>query len=150
MKERNFKLVLIFAALSGVLLNYQNCGSQKNALDGSGDVASIREDGEMDIIDPMNIGGIQFVQTKATLTSQDTALTALGTCSDEQDGAILSWKVFDADGTQLLQGKSPCDHGTFQVVLDGVEELECGVELSLKAVLGSKAKTELSIAKNCN
>jgi len=149
MNERKFKILVIFAVLAGVLLNYQNCASQKNSLTPADLADSEQSDGQMDIINPISTGGIQFVQNKAQVSSVDTDLKALGLCSAEQHGAQLSWKVLDEEENILAQGKSLCDRGSFEVVLDGVETLPCDAQLKLKAAFGAKAKTELSISKEC-
>lgn len=147
MNERRLKILIIFTVLCGVLFNYQNCGS-KNATS-SAEPIQLVDDGEMDIIDPMSTGGIQFVQSKAEVTTADTELAASGICSAEQNGSLLSWKVFNSNLEIVAQGKSLCDKGTFEIVFEGVESLACDTELSLQAFFGAKAKTQLLISKNC-
>ncbi len=143
MQERQLKILGIFLSLSLVLLNYQNCGSKGGAADG--DAAAATEG----IINPVNVGGIAFVQEKATVSSADTELAINGLCSKEQAGGLIGWQALDESDVVVASGKSLCDRGAFEVLFVGVENLACGAKLNLKAAFGSKSKTELVIEKQC-
>ena len=127
MKTHQYKILIIFAILSGILIQYQNCGS-KGSLDSSATTAPVisgddSSGGEMHAINPISTGGIQFLQAKTTIGTSDQNISAYGTCSVDQQGAILSWQLFDDGGHLLFSGKAPCDKGVFQVAFDGAEDL---------------------------
>lgn len=139
MKERTYKIGLIFIALAGVLLNFQNCGSSP----------SQQADSDMKIINPVQTGSIQFLQTKTEIDNSATQLVAYGVCSAEQDGAILSWRMADEQSQQISSGRSLCDRGAFEVVYEEASQLECNSTIRLTAFLGSQEKTELLVEKKC-
>ena len=139
MKERTYKIGLIFLALAGVLLNFQNCGSNP----------SQKADSEMKIINPVQTGSIQFLQTKTQIDNSATQLVAYGVCSVEQDGAILSWRMADAQSKPISSGRSFCDRGAFEVIYEEASLLECNSTIRLTAFLGSQEKTELLVEKKC-
>ena len=139
MNERYSKLAVIFITLSGVLFNFQNCGSQPAEQSGS----------EMKIINPVETGSIQFLQTKTEIDNSATQLIAYGVCSAEQDGAILSWKLANEHAEQISSGRSLCDRGTFEVIFDEASAIECNSTIRLTAFLGSQEKTELIVEKKC-
>jgi hypothetical protein len=148
MKARHIKIVAIFAAVSGLLLGFQNCGSSKNALDSTAEAVKV-DDGRMDIIDPMPSGDLRFAESKVSLNADDTDLRASGICSPEQEGSLLSWKVLDEQGELQATGKAECSAGIFEVVVAGAQDLACGSQLSLKAFFGSKSQASVAISKDC-
>lgn len=150
MQERHLKISVIFIALLGLLLHYQNCGStaaQQN-VDSDQSPGSI-SDPELGIINPVNTGSIQFLQSKAEIDDRSTQIVAYGVCSQEQEGALLSWKLSGNDAQIISNGKSLCDRGTFEVVYNEASSLDCDSTLKLTAFLGSQEKTELSVEKIC-
>lgn len=150
MRERQLKIFVIFIALSGLLLHYQNCGSksaQQNAEVGQNPGST--SDPELGIINPVNTGSIQFLQTKTEIDNTSTQIVAYGICSQEQEGALLSWKLSGADAQIISKGKSLCDRGTFEVVYNEASSLACNSTLQLTAFLGSQEKTELFVKKIC-
>lgn len=149
MKERQLKVLIIFGVLSAVLLSYQNCGSKNSSLDATAKVIT-SDDGEMDIIDANITGQINFAESKVVLDSNDVELKAAGICSAEQDGGLLSWKVYDEADDVIAEGKALCDNGTFEVVIADADAIACDAELSLKANFGAKAKAQIAVSKKCN
>ncbi|MBY0314465.1 MAG: hypothetical protein K2Q26_03030 [Bdellovibrionales bacterium] len=147
MKRRQYKVLGIFAILSVLILNYQNCGA-KGAGGASTEASS--DGGTMGVINPVNTGGIQFTESKATVSSLDEELNIVGLCSVEQSGAFIKWSLQDNDGNELFEGRSLCDRGSFEVAFENVKQLACNSKLQLKAVFGAKAKTQIEIQKNCN
>ncbi len=150
MQERHLKIVIIFVALSGLLFHYQNCGStgaqQNTDTDlNAGPIASP----ELGIINPVNTGSIQFLQSKAEIDDRSTQIVAYGVCAQEQEGALLSWRLSGEDASIISSGKSLCDRGTFEVVYNEASSLECDSTIQLTAFLGSQEKTELSVEKRC-
>lgn len=139
MKERNFKISLIFIMLTGILFNFQNCGSSPTQ-----QVSS-----DMKIINPVETGSIQFLQSKTEIDNSATQLVAYGICASEQDGAILSWRVADEQSQQISSGRSLCDRGAFEVVFEQASMIECNSTIRLTAFLGSQEKTELLVEKKC-
>lgn len=146
MQERQLKILGIFLSLSLVLLNYQNCGSKGGAANADATAAGA----DVGIINPVNTGGISFVQEKATVSSSDTELAINGLCSKEQSGGQIGWKAVDESDVVVASGKSLCDRGAFEVLFVGVENLSCGAKLNLIAAFGSKSRSELVIEKKCN
>lgn len=143
MQERQLKILSVFIGLSFLLLNYQNCGSSKSAN------PAAESSGEMGIINPVVVGGISFIQTKATVSAADTELAIDGLCSKEQSGGLIGWQALDESANVVASGNSLCEKGAFEVLFAGVENLACGSKLTLKATFGSKSKSELEIEKNC-
>ncbi len=140
MQERHFKLSIIFIALSGLLLHFQNCGSAPGQL---------QADSDMKIINPVETGSIQFLQSKTEIDSSATQIVAYGVCSSEQDGAILSWRMANEHSQQISSGRSLCDRGAFEVIYEEASQLECNSTVRLTASLGAKEKTELVVEKKC-
>ena len=149
MKERHIRILTIFVVAAGLVFNFQNCGSNSQNLDGAAKAVTTEDDGDMDIIDPNITGSIRFAQTKVQMSAADTELRASGVCSAEQTGALLNWKVYDEGDQVIASGKALCDAGLFEVVIAGAQDLICGAELRLEASLGSKARSQLLINKNC-
>jgi hypothetical protein len=139
MNERYCKMAIIFIVLAGVLFNFQNCGSQPTE----------QSDSEMKIINPVETGSIQFLESKTEIDNSATQLIAYGVCSTEQDGAILSWRLADEQSQQISSGRSLCDRGAFEVIFDEASAIECNSTMRLTASLGSQEKTELIVEKKC-
>jgi hypothetical protein len=150
MRERQRKIFSVFFVLSLILVNYQNCGSAKNAPDIAANEDIGVDGNNLGVINPVVTGGIQFSQTKATVESSDQNLNVFGVCSAEQNGAFISWVLEDASGIKIFSDKSLCDRGVFAISFEGVEALACNSQLQLKAFFGAKAKTQIEIQKNCN
>lgn len=149
MRERHLKLFVIFIALSGLLLHYQNCGSKSASMaDGSPDPFE-SSDPQMGIINPIETGTIQFLQTKTEINDATQQIVAYGVCSSEQQGALLSWTLVDTSAQAISRGRSLCDRGTFEVVYDNAVSLDCNSTLKLTAYFGSKEKTDLLVEKVC-
>jgi hypothetical protein len=146
MRERYMKIISIFVLLTVVLFQYQNCGSQNQKLAGD----SYSNDPEMGVINPINIGSIQFLQSKTEIDDSVKELTAYGVCSQDQQGALLSWKLIDEETNILSTGKSLCNQGTFEIVSSIASSIVCGSSSKLTAYLGSQEKTELLVEKVCN
>ena len=147
MQARHLRVLGIFLLLSGVLINYQNCGQSHGA---AGPAAKAANDGgSVDIIDQNITGGLSFVDSKVTLSASDQNLKASGLCSADQDGALISWKVYDGEDV-VAEGKALCDKSLFNVEISDANDVACGANLHLEAALGAKAKAELAISKNCN
>lgn len=150
MKECHFKLMSIFTLLAAVLFHYQNCGSKSaNLSEGSTITQNLNSDPEVGVINPINTGSIQFLQSKTQVANSDVTLVAYGSCSQDQQGALLSWKIFDSTNSILAIGKSLCNQGTFEVIYQEIETLNCG-NLKLSAYFGSQAQTDMLIEKACN
>jgi hypothetical protein len=139
MQERQLKIGIVLIALSGILIHFQNCGSSPGQQAGS----------DMKIINPVETGSIQFLQSKTEISNATTQLVALGVCSAEQDGAVLSWRLADEQFQQISSGQSLCDRGAFEVIYEEASMLECNATIRLTAFLGSQEKTELLVEKKC-
>jgi len=151
MKRYKVKVIGIFVMLSALILQFQNCGSKASLQDGQPETLPLESaDGDLSGIDNISTGGIQFVQSKTVVDSDDQHVSAFGTCSQDQNGGQLSWKLFDENDTLLFKGKSNCQSGIFEVAFDGADSLTCGASLKLVATFGAQAKTETLINKNCN
>lgn len=149
MQERHFKLLVIFTMLSGVLLQYQNCGSPKNA-DASVQIENLDPNArDRSVINDVSVGGIQFLQNKTAVQAADSEFRAYGTCAADQQGAMLSWKVVNQDEQVLANGKSLCNEGLFEVHVVNASDLSCEDDLVLKAAFGAKAKAESVVDKSC-
>lgn len=149
MKERHIKLLSIFLILGGVLMHYQNCSQNSKSLDAQQNSENLNSDPTMRIINPVETGGIQFLESKTQLASTDQSFIAYGLCSAEQQGALLSWKLFDANENLISKGKSLCDKGAFEVVYQEAGSLPCDSALKLSAYFGSSVSADLSVSKSC-
>lgn len=144
MKTKSIKISLTMFGLFCVLLNYQNCSPVAGTED-LGQAPSTQEG----IIDPMNIGQIDFMQEKVNVAQDDTDLSVFGICSSEQSGSLIGWKIYDSTSTQMFKGRSVCDLGSFEVALEGLDTIPCGEQFELHAALGAKAKSQVIIEKSC-
>lgn len=147
MRERHFKTAMIFGCLSFVLLQYQNCGSQSQQENSK--PTTVVQDPDMGVINPVNTGSIQFLQSKTEIDEETQNIAAYGVCSSEQQGALLSWKLVDENALIVSKGRSTCDRGAFEIVSSDVAALDCGSLSKLTAYLGSSEKTELIVEKKC-
>lgn len=148
MKNYHLRVLTIFIVLSGILVQYQNCGSKGGVTDA---VVSeeIPQDDRRDVINEVNTGDIQFIQAKTTVNGSDSNLAVFGTCSLEHNKALLSWELLDVNGERLFSGQSMCSAGVFKVEFEGVDSLACGSSLALKAYFGAQAQTQTVINKKC-
>ena len=142
MRERHFKIAIIFSCLSLVLLQYQNCGSQAPQ-------DSVAQDPDLGVINPINTGSIQFLQTKTEIDDSIQNIVAYGVCSAEQQGALLSWKLVDENEVVVSSGRSTCERATFEIISSDISSLDCGSLSKLTAYLGAHEKTELVVEKKC-
>lgn len=149
MRERHLKIFVIFVALSGLLLHYQNCGSKSAEMSDAGSNPLLNSDPQVGIINPIETGGIQFLQSKTEITDSTMQIIAYGVCSTDQQGALLSWTLVDTEAQAISKGRSLCDRGTFEVVYEEASSLDCNSTLKLTAYLGSKEKTDLLVEKVC-
>ncbi len=149
MRERHLKLFVIFIALSGLLLHYQNCGSSSTQMADATQDPLQNSDPQMGIINPIETGTIQFLQSKTEINDATQQIIAYGVCSSEQQGALLSWTLVDTAAQAISQGRSLCDRGTFEVVYNEAASLDCNSTLKLTAYFGAKEKTDLLVEKVC-
>jgi hypothetical protein len=151
MKKYQYRVIGIFISLTLILLQYQNCASSKgSSLDATDEAAIVDGSDDRHVINEVNTGGIQFLQSKTILTASDQNLSAYGSCAVEQQDGKLSWQLLDDQGNLLFKGSALCDKGIFEVRFEGVDDLACDANLTLKAYFGAQAKTETLINKKCN
>ena len=149
MSFKGFASYLFFGLL---ILQYQNCApssadlSGESALNQPDTLNSQVEDKDRSTIDRIQVGALFFPQKSMDVDRRQENLNVIGVC--EQSGSIIGWTLRAADGTLVERGRAQCDRGSFAVELGGDWRQECGA-LNLKAALGAKAASEVTLVSDC-
>lgn len=150
MKQRFKNSAIVLLALSLLVLQFQNCAQSSSDEYEPQDEKTIGEgDQQESIINPITTGSLQFVEKIIQFDEAEDMVVAYGVCSAEQQGSLISWKLYDEDENELERGRSLCDLGAFEISFEGAQTLHCGSEQVLKAFLGAKSKSEVSLMKVC-
>ncbi|HMN69392.1 MAG TPA: hypothetical protein PKC28_12695 [Bdellovibrionales bacterium] len=111
-----------------MLTQFQNCapaGSlpEASAVGGGGD-------GEIRIVDDMNKTEIQFAAESVQIHDEAPATGVQGLCNRVHNGAHLRWAVWAGrrNMAPLAAGDSLCQGGQFNVQMDQLDSLVCGVQ----------------------
>jgi hypothetical protein len=129
-----------------MLFQYQNCAPAT----GARDLSTSSDNGLVTTIDDVNAStGLAFVQSKVQVASSDQPTLIDGACASNQSGAVLGWKVHDADGNMMESGYSVCDQGKFQVEMAPANQLECDQPYDVSARLGSGQSGHVELSRDC-
>ena len=130
-----------------MLFQYQNCAPAS----GSRNLSSSNDNGLVTTIDDVNASsGLAFVQSKVQVASSDQPTVIDGSCSADQGGAVLGWKVHDVDGNMMESGYAVCDQGKFQVTMAPANELECDEPYDVSAQLAAGASGHVELSRDCS
>lgn len=142
--KRNWKKLMNMGSLGALgfimLFQYQNCAPATG-------VRSMASDSSIvNTIDDVNLTtGVQFASPKLELAMNNEPTLIEGACDSKQNGAVLGWKVHDANGEEKQRGYSVCEQGRFEVEMAPSSELECDQPYGVTARLntGTSAQTEV-------
>lgn len=130
-----------------MLFQYQNCAPSMQSIDmakATGDSSPVST------IDDVNATtAVSFVHEKIEVTSNDAPTVIQGACDMKQDGAILGWRVHDAEDNELQRGYSVCEQGQFEVEMVPASELECEKSYHVTAKLGLGSAGHMELERRC-
>lgn len=142
-----YKLYFLYILLGGALVQYQNCAPNSQSLDSSSLSADVSGAGSsVDVIDQVVVGDIAFAQSKVSAELNQNVVVS-GVCG--QAGSLISWSLLDSSGEVIERGLAECDLGGFDVELSDQWQGYCNQDLTLKAALGAKAETVVTVQALC-
>jgi hypothetical protein len=131
-----------------MLFQYQNCAPASGARNLS---SSNNDEGVVTTIDDVNAStGVAFTQSKVQVPSSDQPTLINGACASNQGGAVLGWKVHDADGNMMESGYSVCEKGKFQVQMAPANDLECDQAYQVSAQLAAGQSGHVELSRDCS
>lgn len=105
----------------------------------------------VDVIDDVNeTSGVSFVQEKVEVSEADANLALEGVCDQEQEGALLGWRIRDVNAQVLGNGFTVCEAGKFKVEVASLNSLECDRPYLVTARLGEGAQGNVEIERRCS
>lgn len=137
------KISVAYILMGFLMVQYQNCAPQTGGLDQQFEVA---QDAQVDVIDRVMVGDISFPQSKLQASAIES-VKAHGVCA--QSGALIAWKLTEPSGEAIEQGLAECDQGVFVVSLSEGWKSHCDQDLLLKASLGAKASSQMTLETFC-
>jgi hypothetical protein len=140
--EVSRKVSIAYILLGFMMVQYQNCAPQ-NGLDQQFEVA---QEGHVSVINRIEAGDISFPQSKLQASAAEV-VEARGVCA--QTGALIAWKLVEPSGEAIEQGLAECDQGIFVVSLSENRRSFCDQDLLLKANLGAKASSQMTLETLC-
>lgn len=150
MSRRNVFTALFVFWTALVLTQFQNCApagnSASNSASGSG------PDGNISIVDDLNKAEIQFVTQSTQVHDEVSDANLTGLCSRIHNGAVLNWSIRsggDVSGPALASGTATCTRGQFGIVVEGLEDMVCGVDHLLVVEGDWGASTYTHFSKRC-
>ncbi len=151
MNWRKFKGMGSLGALGFLMLfQYQNCAPSMQTIDMSSKVTS-EESSPVSTIDDVNATtAVKFMNEKIEVMSNEAPTIVQGACDVKQEGAILGWRVHDAEDNELQRGYSVCEQGQFEVEMLPASELECEKAYHVTAKLGLGSPGHMELERRCN
>jgi hypothetical protein len=145
MTKRHISAVSLSAILGLCLTQFQNCAPAHSL--SSADVTTDYTDARVGV-DARNSSDLTFALSKVEL--RDDALTAAvgGLCARAHDGATLKMSVVDG-ASPLLTAEGSCSHGQFQIKLDNLGDMVCGVPHQLVVEGDWGASAAVSFVRRC-
>lgn len=108
-----------------MLTQFQNCAPATNSQQASSSVG-----GEERIVDEWNKAEIQFVSPDVQVHDEAVAAGIDGLCNREHNGASLRWAIWagDRSSAPVMAGASSCNMGQFQITVEQLPDMVCGVK----------------------
>lgn len=146
------KGLLTYLFLGLLIVQYQNCAPNVADLEGDSALSNISDPndvsgGSVSVINTVEVGGVFFPQKAFQMAESSEVRDVVGVC--EQDGALISWTLRTEDGLLVDRGLSECERGSFAVQLYDVDMEDCKT-MNLKAALGAKASSEITVISSCD
>lgn len=139
--------VFTFSATLGVLLmmtQFQNCGpAAQSGARGASSSGSHSADARL--VEDFNKVEIQFATAGVQLHDEASEADVSGLCNRSHNGAVLKWTIWAGTGQPLLKGESTCAAGGFDLQLEHLDQVICGVDhqLLVEGDWGGSAFTHL-------
>ncbi len=143
--RRNVSIFTSIAAVTLLLTQFQNCAPAQSTADNSG------VSGEVRTIEDWNKAEIQFLAPEIQVHDEALNTGVGGLCNRSHSGARLRWAIWAGQKTSspLLAGDSECKGGSFNVSLDELPNLVCGVKHLLVVEGEWGASTFTHVLRRC-
>lgn len=104
--------------------------------------------GDARVIEDFNKAEIQFISDDVQVHDEAAQTDVDGLCNRSRNNAGLKWAIYasDKDTKPLVIGESKCERGQFDVKLEGLPDMVCGVKhlLVVEGDWGASTFTHLS------
>ena len=143
--QRNVSIFTSVAIVTLLLTQFQNC-APATVSEGSN-----AQSGEVRVIEDWNKAEIQFYSNEVQVHDEAEATGVGGLCNRNHNGAQVRWAIWAGQKTNapLLSGLSTCAGGSFNVGLDQLPNLVCGVKHLLVAEGDWGASTFTHVLRRC-
>lgn len=123
-RKRHVYILTSLAITSLILTQFQNCAPPSS----SGTTAA--SGGEERIVDDWNKTEIQFASPEVQVHDEAVVAGIDGMCTRQHNGASLRWAVWTGDrsGAPIMGGASSCKSGRFEVKVEQLPDMVCGVK----------------------
>jgi|GEM_PF-4003551 len=144
--RRNVSILTSLAVVTLLMTQFQNCAPAGV----SGDAAAT-QGGEVRAIEDWNKAEIQFLQPEVQVHDEAESTGVGGLCNRSHNGAKLRWAIWAGQKTNapLLSGESSCAAGSFNVDLEELPNLVCGVKHLLIVEGDWGASTFTHVLRRC-
>jgi hypothetical protein len=140
------RIGVLFALAVFLIFKFQNCAPPPAAITQAGHGESF----PVSTIDDSHLtAAVAFPQTKVELKVDTEAAEIEGVCDLAQHGAILGWRLFDANGEEVTRGYSACEAGRFLVELAPTQEFVCDQPYKIAARLGMGDEGAVEVHRSC-
>lgn len=143
--QRNVSILTSIAVVTLLLTQFQNCAPAEIS------VAQSAGSGEVRTIEDWNKTEIQFLSPEVQVHDEALNTGVGGLCNRSYSGARLRWAIWAGQKTSspLLAGESECKGGSFNVDLEELPNLVCGVKHLLVVEGEWGASTFTHVLRRC-
>ena len=106
-----------------LLLQFQNCSPVNGQLSADNGVALLPD---ARISDDWRTNPLMFSYKNLEVAEELSLNNFYGLCLRQTTDQPLTWTLKE-DGQEVLQGSSTCSHGNFQIQIDDLQSLPCGI-----------------------
>ena len=129
-----------------MLFQYQNCAPAGGARAIAGSEAPM----PVGVIDQIGTSSaVRFTANKVQLNDAVDTVLLDGECDRIQEGSVVGWSVYDADGNDLANGSVNCEKGRFKVELTPTQGLQCGEPYQVSARAGIGLEGNVEVKRRC-
>jgi hypothetical protein len=122
--QRNVSIITSVAIVGLLITQFQNCAPANVAEGGNA------QNGEVRVIEDWNKAEIQFYANEVQVHDEAESTGVGGLCNRSHNGSQLRWAIWAGQkiNEPLLSGQSNCAAGSFNVGIDELPNLVCGVK----------------------
>jgi hypothetical protein len=143
--QRNVSILASIAIVTLLLTQFQNCAPANVS------ESSNAQSGEVRVIEDWNKAEIQFHSSEIQVHDEAESTGVGGLCNRRHNGAKLRWAIWAGQKTNapLLSGLSACAGGAFNVGIEELPNLVCGVKHLLVAEGEWGSSTFTHVLRRC-